>query len=111
MLFGLLLGLYEFAKTNRRFVGLFKRQFGFLVYPVARAGFLIFVSLLQFGLDFPGAQDGDVDDNYLGIFTGCLLIFFAAVIILLRFKWPEVVQVPRQKALSAAGSFQPPNVV
>lgn len=107
ILFGGLLGAFEFAKVNAKSRAIFRKRFGFLVFPLTRAAFLLFVSLLQFGLDCPGNQE-DVHDNWVGILTGCMLIFTAAVLTLLRFKFPEVVAVANErKALSASDSFRP----
>lgn len=94
LFFAGLLAAYESAKlvSTQWFRSLMRRNFGFFYYTSSRGVFLVFVAFLMFGLNAPGKShtDGNVSGNWLGIFTGCLMIFEAALIVYLACRYPEL---------------------
>ena len=59
---------------------MYKRNFGFLYDPKAKAAFIIFIAFLSFGLDEPAG---------LSIATGVLFCVLGATEIAIYLKYPE----------------------
>jgi len=62
--------------------------------------FFIFIAFLQFGLEaMPGAEKGE-NYNWLGIFTGCFLIFEGLLVIFLQCMYPHLMKEKKPEVLA-----------
>ena len=72
------------------------QNFGFLYSAISRGLFLIFIALLQFGME-AGPGSGDVDENWLGIMTGTFLVVEGVVMIVIACLHPELMKEEKRR--------------
>ena len=88
-------------KQNENIDFMYKRNFGFLYDPKAKAFFIIFIAFLSFGLDEPEG---------LSIATGVLFCTLGATELAMYLKYPEYFDYKLESSAKPPSSTNPTTV-